>query len=121
MKQVGAFGENKSTVEDATMDISFRADDETSGFFRKTTEYALYVKLQLTPQERDAINDAGIEKQILYSWEYRGAQIDFTVGSVRYRSDKGGETRFVAPSAALRDKLHKFLLGKLESLEEELK
>jgi hypothetical protein len=54
------------------MKVSLRKEDETSGWLSKTTEYALYVKVELTPEERIAIKAAGIEDFLLMEYSYKG-------------------------------------------------
>src|SRR5450830_285215 len=40
-----------SSARELSMKVSLRKEDETSGLFKKTTEYALYVKAELTPED----------------------------------------------------------------------
>lgn len=58
------------------MKVSLRKEDETSGLLRKTTEYTLYVKVELTEEEKAAIKKAGIEDFLLMPYSYRGTELD---------------------------------------------
>ncbi len=102
------------------MKVSIRQEDEVSGWLRKSTEHALYVKVSLNPAEREALKDAGLEQEILVPYAYKGVQIDWTFSSVIYVSNKDKESRFVAPNAVLRAKLERVIEAKLRSLKKQI-
>lgn len=102
------------------MKVSLRREDETSGLFRKTTEYVLYVKVELTPDERTAIKRAGIEDYILMEYSYKGVELNWTVKSVVYASDKGNESRFVASDAIARNGMEQHVKEQLKALKSQI-
>lgn len=109
-----------SNYKESSMRVSLRKEDETSGLFRKTTEYVLYVKVELTPEERAAIKSAGIDKYILMEYSYKGLELNWEVGSVVYASDKGSESRFVASDAITRNDMEQHVKEQLKALKSQI-
>jgi hypothetical protein len=102
------------------MKVSLRREEETSGVFKKTTEYVLYVKVELTPEEKNAIKAAGIEHRIVLEYTYKGSEINYQVKSVVYHSDRGSESRFVGNNVAERNDLEHNLKEGLTALKSQL-
>lgn len=102
------------------MKVSLRKEDETSGLFRKTTEYCLYVKVELSAEEQGAIKAAGIEDFLLMPYSYKGVDIDWKVKSVVYASNKGSESRFVASNAIHRNEMEQTVKEKLSALKSQI-
>lgn len=102
------------------MKVSLRKEDETSGLFRKKTEYVLYVKVELAPEERTAIKRAGIEDYILLEYSYMGNELNWTVSGVVYASDKGKESRFVAADAIARNGMEQRVKEQLKALKSQI-
>jgi len=102
------------------MKVSLRRVEETAGVFKKTTEYVLYVKVELTAEERGAIKKAGIEDYLLMEYSYRGSEINWLVKSVVYSSDKGSESRFVAANAISRNEMEQEVKESLSALKSQI-
>lgn len=102
------------------MKVSLRREDETSGWLRKSTEYVLYVKVELSPEERAAIKKASIEDYLMMPYSYKGVDINWTVGSIAYSSDKGSESRFVSPDAISRSEMEQTVSEKLKALKSQI-
>jgi hypothetical protein len=100
--------------------VSLRKVDEKTGLIFKTTEYALYVKVELTPAERTAIKEAGIEDLTMMEYSYKGTEINWLVKSVVYASDKAKESRFVADNAAARNDIEQHIKEKLVALKSQI-
>lgn len=102
------------------MKVSLRREEEASGVFKKTTEYALYLKVELSPEEKHAIKAAGIEDRIVMEYTYKGSEINYLVKSVVYHSDKGSESRFVGSNVAERNELEQNLKQGLSALKSQI-
>ncbi|MBS1816986.1 MAG: hypothetical protein JSU08_03565 [Acidobacteria bacterium] len=102
------------------MKVSLRKDEKTTGLFKKTTEFELFVKVELTPQERDAIKKAGIDDYILMEYAYKGLELNYQVKSVVHCSDKGSESRFVASDAIGRNRMEQTLKEQLAALKSQI-
>lgn len=87
------------------MKVKLRTVDETSGWLKKTTKYALYVAVELSPEERDAIKRAGIEGYVLLEYSYKGLELNYQVKSALHSSDKATERKFVGADAIERNKI----------------
>jgi hypothetical protein len=102
------------------MKVALRKDGETSGLIRKTTEYCLYVKVELSAEETGAIKQAGIDDFLLMKYSYKGLENDWKVKSVVYTSNKGGEHRFVAGNAIERNEMEQTVKEKLTALKSQI-
>lgn len=102
------------------MKVSMRKEDETSGMFKKTTEYCMYVKVELTDEEKQAIKKAGIEDMLLMEYSYKGSELNWQVKSVVYASNKGTESRFVAGNAIHRNEMEQTVKEKLTALKSQI-
>ena len=102
------------------MKVSLRKDDKTTGLFKKTTEFELFVKVELSSEERDAIKKAGIDDYILVEYAYKGTELNYQVKSVVHSSDKGSERRFVASDAIERDRIEQKLKEQLAALKSQI-
>ncbi len=102
------------------MKVSLRKVEETSGFFTKTTEYCLYVKVELTIEETSAIERAGIADFILVEYSYSGRELNWTVGQILYSNRKGSDWRFVAYNAIARNELEQEVKESLTALKSQI-
>jgi hypothetical protein len=102
------------------MKVSLRKEDETSGLFKKTTEYCLYVKVDLSAEELGAIKAAGIENFQLMPYSYKGLDLNWHVSSVIHNSKKGSESRFVASNAIQRNEMEQTVKEKLGALKSQV-
>jgi hypothetical protein len=102
------------------MEVSLRNEDETSGWLSKSTEYALYVKVKLKPEERTAIEKANIKHYVMIPYSYKGAELNWTVGSVVHSSDKDSERRIVSADAVARNELEKTVADVLKALKSQI-
>ena len=102
------------------MKVSLRKVEETSGWLSKTTEYALYVKVELTGEEKAAIKKAGIEDFLLMEYAYKGLELNWLVKSVLYASDKGSESRFVGGNAISRNEMEQKIKDSLATLKSQI-
>lgn len=102
------------------MKVDLRKVEETSGFFSKTTEYCLYVKVELTAEETSTIKKAAIEDFILVEYSYKGSELNWTVGQVVYSSGKGTEWRFVAYNAVARNEIEQEVKQSLTALKSQI-
>jgi hypothetical protein len=102
------------------MKVSLRTVEETSGLIRKTTEYVLYVKVELAPEEKAAIKKAGIEDLLLMEYSYKGLELNWKVKSVVYESDKGKESRFVGSNAMERNEIEGNVKSALKALKSQI-
>jgi hypothetical protein len=102
------------------MKVSLRKEEETSGLFGKTTEYVLYVKVELTSDERNVIKSAGIEDLLLMEYSYKGVEVNWLVKSVVYKSDKGSESRFVGNNAIARNEMEQNIKEALTALKSQI-
>lgn len=104
------------------MKVTIDKKDEKSGLVFKTTEYALYVKVELSPEERAAIKAAGIENYVLMEYSYGGVELNYQVKSVVYDSDKGkGDgSRFVASDAVVRNNMEAHIMEQLKALKSQI-
>ena len=102
------------------MKVSLRREDEKSGLIRKTTEYVLYVKVDLTPEERAAIEKAGIGDYLMLPYSYKGVDLNWTVKSMVYASDKSSESRFVSADAIARSQNEETIKEKLKALKSQI-
>ena len=98
------------------MKVSLRKEDETSGLIFKKPIYAMYLKVQLTPEERNAIKKAGIEDYVLLDYEVNDREFQYQVKSVVYDSDKNRETRFTASDAIKRRNMEETIKEQLSIL-----
>jgi len=102
------------------MKVSLRKEDVTSGFLKKTTEYCLFVKVELSPEENDAIKAAGIEDLVLMPYSYKGLELDWKVRSVVHGSDKNSDYRFVASNGIERNEMEQTVKEKLSALKSQI-
>ena len=102
------------------MKVSLRKVEETSGFLSKKTEYVLYVKVELTAEEKSAIKKAGIEDLLLVEYSYKGLELNWLVKSIVYSSDKGKESRFVGGNAMSRNELEQQVKDSLSALKSQI-
>jgi len=102
------------------MKVSLRKVEETAGVFTKTTEYCLYVTVELTAEETNAIQKAGIKDFILVEYSYRGSELNWTVDSVVYSSGKGRESRFVDYNAIARNEREEMVKQSLVALKSQI-
>ena len=56
------------------MKVAFNRSEETRGMFRKTKEYVLTYRVELTPEERAVVNDPETGDMILYDYYNQHAQ-----------------------------------------------
>jgi hypothetical protein len=102
------------------MKVALRKDDVTSGMFKKTTEYCLFVKVELSEEETGAIKKAGIENLLLMPYSYKGLELDWKVSSVLYGSSKGSEYRFVAANGIQRNEMEQTVKEQLTALKSQI-
>jgi hypothetical protein len=102
------------------MKVVLRKEDVTSGMFKKTTEYCLFVKVELSEEETGAIKKAGIEGLILMPYSYKGLELDWKVSSVVYSSSKGSESRFVAANGIQRNEMEQTVKEQLAALKSQI-
>ena len=102
------------------MKVSMRKSEKTTGLFAKTTEYELFVKVELTAEERGAIKAAGIEKYILIEYSYKNMELNWTVSSVLHSSEKNSEWRFVTTDASQRLDLEAEVKQQLSNLKSQI-
>lgn len=102
------------------MKVTIETKDEKFGLLFKTTEYALYVKVELSQEERAAIENMGIENYVLMEYSYKGVEVNYKVKSVVYASDKGHASRFVASDAIVRDEMEAHIMQQLKALKSQI-
>ena len=102
------------------MKVTMRKTEETSGLFKKTTEYSLHVGVVLTPEEVDAIRKAGIGDHLLVEYSYKGLDLNYQVKSVVYGSEKGSEFRFVSSDAVSRNAMEQRVKDGLKALKSQI-
>lgn len=111
------------------MRVSLRKEDETAsiwdsgsliGLFKRPIEYSLYVKVELSDDEKKAIKAAGIEDFVLMAYAYKGVDIDWKVKSVVHISDKRTESRFVARNAIERTEMEETVKEQLAALKSQI-
>jgi len=89
--------------------VSFRRVDEQEGFLRKKKVYALYVRVELSPDEVAAVESANVADYIIikYGFEMFGDYVptDYTIKSVLHYNKKGEEARFLSPDAVKRNEM----------------
>lgn len=103
------------------MKVTFTKEDEKSGLIFKTNEYALYLQVELSPEERAAVQKLGISDYVLMEYSYKGLELNYQVKSLVYASDKGGKgSRFVAPDAVVRNRMEGQLMEQLKALKSQI-
>lgn len=102
------------------MKVTLRKEDEVSGWISKTTEYCLYVKVELADDEKLAIKKAGIDDLLLMPYSHNGLELNWKVKSVVYISDKGKEDKFVGRNAIERNEMEETIKEQLSALKSQI-
>lgn len=81
------------------MKLHIEKREASEGFLFKKKIYEMYVKIEMTPEERVAyerVKDE-IKDMIIVEYEYKGLELNFTIGRLVYNHDKNKDTgsRFV--------------------------
>lgn len=100
------------------MKLHIDKKESSEGLIFKKKVYEMFVRAEMTPEERQAYNSVKDEigHMIIAEYSYKGTELNFTISSLVYTHDKKGDGSRFAVSAAhqlspLEDQIKKGVAG----------